>query len=483
MTIKKRLAVSNVIMIVLPVIITLIIEAVSIGAVYLSICNKNGFGFSSNEDFYELSQTVSAHIEEALERNDDNVLYKLDIVCNILDKKTTALVIMKDGSEFYTYGETAENDSTLISSVNQLNEDGFSSSASRQVYHHTSKQKSGVYEIYLFGKPSYTNYESVETTIIICEIMNCLGIILSIVFTNGFLTNSIFKRIETPLDELSKGVTEISNGNLDYRIDYDKNDEFKPICEDFNSMAVRLKESVELTKKNEESRKKLLLNISHDLRSPLTSIQAYVEGLLDGVASDTAMRHKYLETIKRKAIDIDNMVSQLFAYSKLDLQTATTETQRVDLAKETVDIINAVAEEYKEKGLCVSVKGEPVSVRINTELLYRIVTNLFDNSVKYKNKESANMEITIEKSGDFAHICFSDNGPGVDEKELTKIFDVFYRTDTARNNPGDGSGIGLAFVKSAVENMNGTVRAYNQNGLTVEIIFPVVKENEQNIDY
>ena len=94
---------------------------------------------------------------------------------------------------------------------------------------------------------------------------------------------------------------------------------FSLVCDAFNEMAVRLKESVEQTMKNEQSRKELLAGISHDIRSPLTSIQAYVEGLIDGIADTPEKRKKYLLTIKQKSESISNMVSQIFTFSKMEL--------------------------------------------------------------------------------------------------------------------------------------------------------------------
>lgn len=475
MTIKKRLAVSNIIMIIVPVVITMLIGAASVGAVYFSLHNSNGFGFGSSEDFYDLSQSISAGVEEALEGSNESIKSRLDVVCSALNSDTTAVEILKDGEQFYSYGKENKADGDLIKSVDKLGDYGFASSEKRQVFHRTAQQKSGLYEIYLFGEPSHTNYTAVKATVIICAVLIAAGIIASIAFTNRFLIRFVFKKIENPLDQLAEGVKQIANGNLDYRINYTKSDEFKPICENFNDMAIRLTESVELTKRNEESRKKLFLNISHDLRSPLTSIQAYVEGLLDGVATDDAAKRKYLETIKRKTVDIDNMVSRLFEYSKLDAQAVQTRAEKTELLAELKDIINAVGGEYEEKGLKITVGGEAAYAEIYPDIFCRIVSNLLENTLKYKNSDNAKMRILTKLNGGCAEILFADNGPGVDEKDIDRIFDVFYRSDSARNNPGaNGSGIGLAFVKSSVENMNGSIRAFNDNGLTVEIKLPAV---------
>ncbi len=107
-----------------------------------------------------------------------------------------------------------------------------------------------------------------------------------------FLQSLFSEKIEAPLDILTDGVHQIRDGNLDYRITYNEQDEFQSVCEDFNDMAVRLRESVEITQKNEQNRKELIAGISHDLRTPLTSIKAYIEGLLEGVAATPQMQRE-----------------------------------------------------------------------------------------------------------------------------------------------------------------------------------------------
>lgn len=125
-----------------------------------------------------------------------------------------------------------------------------------------------------------------------------------VVLTNRFLTRFVFRHIAQPLKILGEGVHQIRDGNLTYRIEYTEPDEFRPICEDFNDMAGRLRDSVSRSQKEEESRKELLAGISHDIRSPLTAIQAYVEGLLDGVADTEEKRTAYLSIIQKKSVEM-----------------------------------------------------------------------------------------------------------------------------------------------------------------------------------
>ena len=290
--------------------------------------------------------------------------------------------------------------------------------------------------------------------------------------TNRFLTRFVVRRIEEPLDLLSDGARRLGDGDLDYRITYTGKDEFAPVCGAFNEMAARLKESVERTRRDEESRKELLAGISHDLRSPLTSIRAYVEGLLDGVAKTEEAKQRYLRTIHTKAEDIDRLVSQLFLYSKLDLEGAPMEIRPIRLDEFVSSFVEEAAPDSRIHGLEITAAQlAPVTVSADPEQLRRVLSNILENSIKYKDKETGCLCITLEENG---RLTLADNGPGVPEEALPKLFDVFYRSDPARKNPAGGSGLGLAIASKAVQSMGGTISAYNvpDGGLAIKITLP-----------
>ena len=169
-------------------------------------------------------------------------------------------------------------------------------------------------------------------------------------------------KIEEPLDILTDGVRQIRDGNLDYRIDYVREDEFRPVCDDFNEMALRLKESVERVQKQERSRKELIAGISHDIRSPLTSIQAYVEGLIDGIARTPEKKQEYLHTIKNKAEDLEHIVSQLFLFSKMELGEYPERMCLMNLDETVTETVEGIREEYREKGLDIHMDLIPARI-------------------------------------------------------------------------------------------------------------------------
>ena len=239
----------------------------------------------------------------------------------------------------------------------------------------------------------------------------------TILLTNRFLTKFVFRHIREPLDILSDGVIQIGQGNLEHRIRYEAQDEFAPVCQAFNEMASRLKVSVEQTQQNEENRKLLLAGLSHDLRSPLTSLRAYTEGLMDGVAETEADRLKYLKTIHRKTEEIDHLVSQVFTYSKLDLAAAPPR-QRFRLDRTIVAFLQEHGDDYERRGLVLLTRLCPATIQGDRTMLLRILANLCENSLKYRSHTPAHMTLTLENRGDRCLFTASDDGPGVPEERV-----------------------------------------------------------------
>lgn len=224
-------------------------------------------------------------------------------------------------------------------------------------------------------------------------------------------------------------------GDLSARISYVGQDEFAPVCGAFNEMAARLQESIARTCRDEAGRKEPLAGISHDLRSPLTSIRAYVEGLLDGVARTPDRQRQYLETIRAKAEDIDRLVSQLFHFSQLELERYPLLLQNVELSQWLPQLVGGVREDYLRQSLAIRMELSPAAVQADPEQLRRVLLNLLGNSAKYKEQPEGTEEITMTAWEAEVSLCVADDGPGVPEDALPKLLDASYRSDPARKNP------------------------------------------------
>lgn len=252
-----------------------------------------------------------------------------------------------------------------------------------------------------------------------------LALLAAIGFTNLYLTKHLFRHIQKPLDILVSGVKRIQEGNLDAPIGYVVPDEFKPACDAVDEMAARLKTSLE-AQSRQQQKQELIAGISHDLKSPLTSIRACTEVLLGGVAKDEQTQARYLQTIYAKETEIETLVNRLFSFAKLDLSEAPAKPEALEISGTFAEI----AAGFEAEGLDVRLDDLPdETVMADRELLSRCMSNLLDNSRKYG---ASHVVISADISGDTVSISVSDDGPGVEASQLEKIFELGYRTDSAR---------------------------------------------------
>lgn len=252
-----------------------------------------------------------------------------------------------------------------------------------------------------------------------------LALLAAIGFTNLYLTKHLFRHVQKPLDILVSGVKRMQEGDLDAPIGYVVPDEFKPACDAVDEMAARLKTSLE-AQSRQQQKKELIAGMSHDLKSPLTSIRACTEGLLDGAAKDEQTQARYLQTIYAKETEIETLVNRLFSFAKLDLSEAPAKSEALEISGTFAEI----AAGFEAEGLDVRLDDLPdETVMADRELLSRCMSNLLDNSRKYG---ASHVVISADISGDTVSISVSDDGPGVEASQLEKIFELGYRTDSAR---------------------------------------------------
>ena len=301
--------------------------------------------------------------------------------------------------------------------------------------------------------------------------------IIIVILVNRALTRFVSKRITTPLELLVSGVHELRDGRLDFRIEYNYNDEFKSVCDDFNEMAQYLYQMVTARQKDERSRKELIAGISHDLRTPLTSIKAYVEGIEKGVASNPEKQKRYLDTIKGKAEEMEHLLGQLFLFSKLDTGEFPLKVERVEVGEALGDFLTENNSEYKNKELTVTFTENSAKLFADIDVLQfrNVLHNILGNSIKYRTGDAAKSEIVYGEAGGSIVISITDDGPGVPDNSLDKLFDVFYREDDSRNEPSGGSGLGLAIARKIVEQLGGTIRAENVPDVGLSIIIALPK--------
>lgn len=304
------------------------------------------------------------------------------------------------------------------------------------------------------------------------------SLILVLIVTNGLLTYFVSKSILKPVNELMKAARKISDGNLKFQIETKKKDELGQLMQAFEVMRKRLNASTDLQVQYEENRKELIANISHDLKTPITAIKGYVEGIRDGVANSPEKMDRYTQTIYTKANDMDHLIDELFLYSKLDLKRLPFHFEQIDLRNYMLDYIEELRVDLIKKNVTISFhdsKDESYMVVVDKEKLKRVITNIIDNSLKYMDKDKKRITITLQEEEETVRVRIQDNGPGIGPDALPLLFDRFYREDASRNGATGGSGLGLAIAKRIVEEHGGQIWAESEPGAGTSIFFTLKK--------
>ena len=296
--------------------------------------------------------------------------------------------------------------------------------------------------------------------------------------TGGMLTMWVYKSILWPIRQLQEATKKIRDGNLDFTMDVEDDDEIGQLCQNFEEMRIRLKESMEEKVQYDKESKELISNISHDLKTPITAIKGYVEGIMDGVASSPEKLDKYIRTIYHKANDMDRLIDELMFYSKIDTNKIPYTFSKINVANYFRDCVEEVGLELEARNVELgyfNYVDEDVMVIADAEQMKRVINNIIGNSLKYMDKKRGIINIRLLDVGDFVQIEIEDNGKGIGQKELPYIFDRFYRTDSSRNSAKGGSGIGLSIVKKIVEDHGGKIWATSKEGIGTEIHFVLRK--------
>ena len=305
-----------------------------------------------------------------------------------------------------------------------------------------------------------------------------VGFFLSTLLVGIVLTWLVGRSVFRPLRRLQDAASRISGGDLSPQSPYQKKDELAPLFRAFETMRGRLEENRHLRERYEADRRDMIAHIAHDLKTPVTAINGYVQGILDGVASTEEKQRQYLEVIASKARELDRRTDELFFFSSLELGTLPYEFQGFDLGVFLTDLWRELLLEGSSQGLTgpdPQVPPGPLPVRGDPARLRRVFTNLAENTVKFRRGPTVTWTWAVEKTPSSYRISLSDNGIGIQEGALPHVFDQFYREDSSRTTQVPGSGLGLAIVRRIVLDHGGTVEATSTvgQGTTLIVELPV----------
>lgn len=310
-----------------------------------------------------------------------------------------------------------------------------------------------------------------------------LGVFLAVVFALSFLLANYFvsrrfsRGIIAPVVRLKEAAVNIGNGELDFGIAEEGEGEVRELCRMLELMRIKLKESVYWQEKYDENRRFLVSSISHDLKTPVTSIIGYLDGILDGVASTPQKQKEYVETARSKALLVNAMIDDLLLYSRLDMNQVPFHLEPTDVRAFFEDCMADVSYMFSRRGVALTLAvefEEPVYVRMDRERFQRVIQNILDNCLKYMDKEDGRVDVLLRKTRTSAIMEIRDNGRGIPESEVPRIFDRFYRVDPSRSRTG-GTGLGLAIARQIVEGHDGRIwaRSAEGEGMSVIISLPI----------
>lgn len=353
---------------------------------------------------------------------------------------------------------------------------GFSQTQARHVQESSSQASDSSQMVYDI---SLAQSSSNQVKLMAKDMILTATIIL--VFTALSVGLWIYRSIAVPLVKLKKATKNIKEGNLDFVLEVEGNDEFSQLCQDFEEMRKRLKESTEEKILMDKENKELISNISHDLKTPITAVKGYVEGIMDGVADTPEKMDRYVRTIYNKTNEMDHLINELTFYSKID-------TNRIPYTFSKLNVEDYFSDCAEELGLEMETRGielvyanyveKGVQVIADGEQIRRVIHNIVSNAIKYMEKPRGIIQLRVKDVGDFIQVEIEDNGKGIAAKDLPYIFDRFYRTDVSRNSSKRGSGIGLSIVKKIMEDHGGKVWATSRLGIGTIMYFVLRKYQE-----
>jgi len=310
----------------------------------------------------------------------------------------------------------------------------------------------GIYSTGLLDTPSI----SIVTLIVVMLIMFILSFLIA---SSGMIRD---------LTVISSAVNQIAGGNLDVFIPVSSKDEIGRLAADVSRMAAQLKKSIEEERRAEQLKNDLITSVSHDLRTPLTSILGFLELIdSDNYEDEVALRH-YVSIVHEKAKSLKALIDDLFEFTKmtdsafkLDKREVNVGRMLEQLAEEFVPILKAAEMEYR-----LSLPDVKVTVDADPSLLVRVFENIMSNSVRY-GAGGKFVDIELHHPPGWAVVKIANYGPPIPETELGRIFERFVRLEGSRSRSTGGAGLGLAIAKRIVDLHGGSIRAYNEDRRTV----------------
>jgi histidine kinase len=480
MSIRYRLILSYMAMIFVPILLFLVASLLMV-TLFMGDIREVSQLLPANHQYHKTVQPDQQFLTELKVKSvmDPNTLVQptyLDSLSGRLDELETSMILRKNEEIVYSSEETKHLQAESLPAFGSLSTNNNIENLGSDMY--SIKQldfissEGEMASIFLLKDASPV----VELTRTFFPIMFAM-LILILIFTNGLLTYYVSKSIIKPINTLKTAAEKIGQGNLEDPLVVKGKDEISQLTSTFEEMRRQLKHSTKIQKQYEHNRKELIAHISHDLKTPITTIKGYVEGIRDGVANSAEKQERYLQTIYQKSVDLDHLIDELFLYSKLDLKKLPFHFLTLDIKNYLLDFVEELTFELENRNIKLDFvydENELYEIKADTEKLKRVFSNIIENSLKYMDKVAGEIRITLTTTAHEFIVSISDNGPGIAKESLAYVFEQFYRAEQSRNKQTGGSGLGLSIARMIMEEHGGSLRAESElgEGTTIHIIFP-----------
>ncbi|MCB0283488.1 MAG: HAMP domain-containing histidine kinase [Calditrichaeota bacterium] len=298
-----------------------------------------------------------------------------------------------------------------------------------------------------------------------------------ILIFGGILGSVLFFNLTKRLRHMTHVVKEFEKGNYEQRIELSSKDEVGQLSNAFNRMAEKINLSMDELRKNDSLRRELIANISHDLRSPLASIQGYIETILmKDESMSPGQRRKFLETVLTSVTNLNLLVMELFELSKLDAMQTKPQPEPFSIAELLQDVVLKFQPqaENKQINLITKIPTKLPMVIGDIGMMDRVLSNLIDNAIRYT-ELNGKVVISLSENDNKVNVKVSDTGEGIPEEDLPFIFGRLFRVEKSRSKNSGGSGLGLAIVKKIIEAHNSTITVKSELNIGTTFLFTLDK--------
>ncbi|AZN41171.1 sensor histidine kinase [Paenibacillus albus] len=486
MSIRLKLLLSYAAMLIIPLILILIITSLLLVSLRGEMSSVQG-AYESTENMFdhEVVEHVAKEMKRSIQRDPELMTDRtyLDEFTTELQKNDAGMIVRLDSAIVYHSAIIGQTPELMTSLPGYKGPDTVTRDLVRRIGNmdyqfiqfdllSSDKKKSTVFIITQINPIVYFIHKYFGAMFV--------ALLVILIGTHLILTTYMSKNIIKPLQALRKAAREIKEGRLDFQLDVARKDEIGQLGTAFEEMRTRLQQSIEVQRQYEANRKELLASISHDLRTPLTAIRGYVDGIMEGVADTPEKNHKYMRTIAVKADELDHLINELFLYSKLDLNRQPFQFEEIALLPFLQDWSEELQFELEKKGIAlqtdIQLAGDVV-VTMDRDHFRRVLNNIIQNSERYMDKALPVIRIIAYQQTDTAVLELADNGTGIEPDALQHIFERFYRVDQSRNTNTGGSGLGLAIAKQIMEGHGGAIAAFSKltEGTTIQLTIPMTQ--------